>query len=48
VHPHLTLLHSTPLLWLILMVMKVKIAENRMKTMSEASLEDSSTTFFGA
>jgi hypothetical protein len=45
VHPHLTLLHSTPLLWLILMVMKVKRAENRMKTMSEASLEDSSTSF---
>jgi hypothetical protein len=28
-HPHLTLLHLTPLLWLMLMMMKVKEAEKK-------------------
>jgi hypothetical protein len=37
VHPPLTLLHLTPLLRLILMMLKVKRVESKMKTMSEAS-----------
>jgi hypothetical protein len=32
-HPHLTLLHLTPLLWLMLMMMKVKEAEKKKKMM---------------
>jgi hypothetical protein len=46
VHPHLTHLHLTPLLRLVLMMMKVKRAETKMKTTSEASLEDSQTSFW--
>jgi hypothetical protein len=36
-HPYLSLLHLTPLLRLILMMMKVKREESMMKKMSEAS-----------
>jgi hypothetical protein len=36
-HPHLTLLHLIPLLWLTLMMMKVKEAEKKKTTMSETS-----------
>jgi hypothetical protein len=37
VHPHLTLHHLTPFLQFILIMMKVKRAEKKMKTMSDAS-----------
>jgi hypothetical protein len=38
IHPHLTLHHLTPLLWLILVMMKImKRVEKNMKTTSEAS-----------
>jgi hypothetical protein len=37
VYPHLILLYLTPLLRLTLMMMKVKRAENKTNTMSEAS-----------
>jgi hypothetical protein len=37
VHPRLSLLHLTLLLWLILMMMKVKRVENKIKMTSEAS-----------
>jgi hypothetical protein len=36
-HPHLTLLHLTPLLWLKLIAMKVKRVEKKKTTMSDAS-----------